>query len=73
MFINDFQVTLDFLQEKLKKILEGRENREVYLRADKEVSYGFVVSVMSELKEAGVENLGMVTEPIRHKDKDKKS
>jgi biopolymer transport protein TolR len=73
VFINDFQVTLDFLQEKLKKILEGRENREVYLRADKEISYGFVVRVMSELKEAGVENLGMVTEPIRHKDKDKKS
>ena len=73
VFINDFQVTLDFLQEKLKKILEGRENREVYLRADKEISYGFVVRVMSELKGAGVENLGMVTEPIRHKDKDKKS
>lgn len=72
VFINDFQVTLDFLQEKLKKILEGRENREVYLRADKEISYGFVVRVMSELKGAGVENLGMVTEPIRHKEKDKK-
>jgi biopolymer transport protein TolR len=72
VFINDFQVTLDFLQEKLKKILEGRENREVYLRADKEISYGFVVHVMSELKGAGVENLGMVTEPIRHKEKDKK-
>ena len=73
VFINDFQVTLDFLQEKLKKILEGRENREVYLRADKEISYGFVVRVMSELKGAGVENLGMVTEPIRNKEKDKKS
>ncbi|MEE8551789.1 MAG: protein TolR [Desulfobacterales bacterium] len=73
VFINDFQVTLDFLQEKLKKILEGRENREVYLRADKEISYGFVVRIMSELKGAGVENLGMVTEPIRHKEKDKKS
>ncbi len=73
VFINDFQVTLDFLQEKLKKILEGRENREVYLRADKEISYGFVIRVMSELKGAGVENLGMVTEPIRHKEKDKKS
>lgn len=72
VFINDFQVTLDFLQEKLKKILEGRENREVYLRADKEISYGFVVHVMSELKGAGVKNLGMVTEPIRHKKKDKK-
>jgi len=32
VFINDFQVAPDFLQEKLKKILEGREDRGVYLR-----------------------------------------
>ena len=71
VYINDYQVTLDFLQEKLKKILKGRENREVYLRADKEISYGFVVRVMSELKGAGVEKLGMVTEPISKKKKAK--
>lgn len=72
VFINDFPVTLDFLQEKLKKILEGREKREVYLRSDKEISYGFVVRVMSELKGAGVENIGMVTEPVQQNKKDKK-
>ena len=71
VYINDYQVTFDFLQEKLKKILKGRENREVYLRADKEISYGFVVRVMSELKGAGVEKLGMVTEPISEKKKAK--
>ena len=71
VYINDYQVTLDFLQEKLQKILKGRENREVYLRADKEISYGFVVRVMSELKGAGVEKLGMVTEPISNKKKAK--
>ncbi len=64
VYINDYRVTLDFLQEKLQKILEGRENRSVYLRADKEISYGMVVRVMSEIKNAGVEKLGMVTEPI---------
>jgi len=69
LFINDYQITLDFLQEKLKKILEGRENREVYLRADKEIPYGIVVRVMAEIKEAGVDKLGMVTEPIRKKKK----
>ena len=68
-----FWFTFSTSKLKLKKILEGRENREVYLRADKEISYGFVVRVMSELKGAGVENLGMVTEPIRNKEKDKKS
>jgi biopolymer transport protein TolR len=67
IFINNYQVTIDFLQEKLKKILEGRDNREVYLRADREISYGFVVRVMAEIKAAGVDKLGMVTEPISEK------
>ncbi len=69
IFINNYQVNLDYLQEKLKKILEGRKDREVYLRADREIAYGFVVRVMSEIKGSGVENLGMVTEPIRKKKK----
>lgn len=69
LFINTYQVDLDFLQEKLKKILEGRDEREVYLRADREIPYGFVVRVMSEIKGAGVQNLGMVTEPIRETNK----
>lgn len=62
--INDYRVTVDFLQDKLKKILEGRSNREVHLRADKTIAYGTVVRVMSEIKGAGVEKLGMVTVPI---------
>ena len=71
IFINNYEVATDFLQEKLKKILEGRDNREVYLRADREISYGFVVRVMAEIKAAGVDKLGMVTEPISEKKKGK--
>jgi biopolymer transport protein TolR len=63
VFINDFQVTVDGLGEKLKKILEGRADREVFLKADKAIPYGTVVHVMAEVKGAGVEKLGMVTEP----------
>ena len=63
IFINDFQVTVDGLGDKLKKILEGRSDREVFLKADKDISYGTVVQVMAEVKGAGVEKLGMVTEP----------
>ncbi|MBW1748801.1 MAG: protein TolR [Deltaproteobacteria bacterium] len=65
IYINTYQVTIDFLQEKLKKILEGRSDRGVYLRADRDIPYGFVVRVMSEIKAGGVEKLGMVTEPIQ--------
>ena len=69
IFINDFKVTVDGLGEKLNKILNGRKDREVYLKADKDISYGMVVRVMSEIKGAGVEKLGMVTIPISDKRK----
>ena len=63
VFISDYQVSLDFLGEKLQKILEGRENKEVFMSADKAVPYGVVARVMSEIKAAGIEKLGMVTQP----------
>jgi biopolymer transport protein TolR len=72
VYINDFQVTVDFLKEKLAKILEGRRDREVFLKADKDISYGTVVKVMAEIKGAGVEKLGMVTVPAEF-DKDIKN
>lgn len=65
IYINDYKVALDALQAKLKKILEGRADSKVYLRADKGVPYGVVVRVISEVKNAGVEKLGMVTEPLK--------
>jgi biopolymer transport protein TolR len=64
VYINDYQVTLGFLQDKLQKILEKQADRDVYLRADKGIPYGVVVRVMSEIKGAGVEKLGMVTVPL---------
>jgi len=63
VFISDYEVSVDALGEKLQKILEGRENREVFMNADKTVPYGVVVRVMSEIKAAGIEKLGMVTDP----------
>lgn len=38
-------------------------DREVYLKADTDIPYGLVVQVMGELREIGIEKLGMVTEP----------
>jgi len=37
-------------------------DRDVFLKADKDVPYGLVVEVMGELREIGIEKLGMVTE-----------
>lgn len=72
LFLNDFQVQFEDLREKLLRITGGDVSREVYLRADKEIPYGVVVRVMAEIKDAGVERLGMVTEPVYEDDKNDK-
>lgn len=63
VYINDFKIGVDSLGDKLDKMLQGRRDREVYLKADKSIPYGIVVQVMAEIKKAGVEQLGMITEP----------
>ncbi len=63
VYINDQAVGIDFLTQKLEKIMENGDKRDVYLRADKNVAYGIVVDVMSKVKKAGVETIGMVTLP----------
>jgi biopolymer transport protein TolR len=51
------------LSTKLESIFKNRLDKEVYMRADKEVPYGFVVQVMAEVRKAGIDKLGMITEP----------
>jgi biopolymer transport protein TolR len=72
IFINEFQVSLDVLSGKLSKILEGKPDKEAYLRADKNIPYGTVVRVMAEIKAAGIDKLGMVTVPLDNKPEKKK-
>jgi biopolymer transport protein TolR len=63
LFINNFEAEPDLFVDKMRKIVEARPDQSVYLRADKTVPYGVVVRVMGDLKAAGIEKLGMVTEP----------
>jgi TolR protein len=61
IFMNDNPVSLSDMRKKLEAI--SKLNPNVFLKADKDVPYGFVVEVMSEIKEAGIEKLGMITAP----------
>jgi biopolymer transport protein TolR len=70
--INDFPVEIDYLREKLAKILENRSDREVYFRGDKAVPYGIAVRVLAEIKGAGVTKIGMVTVPMEEEQRDKR-
>jgi biopolymer transport protein TolR len=61
LYLNDTVVSMQVLKDKLKAM--SKLNPNVFLRADKDVPYGLVVEVMGEIKEAGIEKLGMITEP----------
>ena len=63
VYINEQVVSVEFLTKKLSAILENFDKKNVYLRADKKVPYGIVVNVISKIKKAGVDSLGMITLP----------
>ncbi len=63
VYLNDTPTTLPELGSKLQAILKLRPDRQVFLRADQNVKYGEVMRVIAAVKGAGVERLGMVTEP----------
>lgn len=66
IYMNKTRVTISEMRRKLKAI--SKLNPSIFLKADKNVPYGLVVKVMGEIKEAGIEKLGMITEPeIRRK------
>ena len=68
VYINNQAVNVEYLAEKLSKIMENLETKNVYLRADKRVPYGIVINVVSKIKNAGVDSLGMITLPDNEKD-----
>ena len=64
IFIEKHRIKLDNLEIKIQKIFQNRKDKEILLRADKEVPYGFVIKVIAKVKQAGIDKLGMVTVPL---------
>jgi len=67
IYINKMHVDISRLRKKLVKIFQQRTDNQLFFRADKELPYGFVIRVMAEIKNAGIEKLGIVTVPPEKK------
>ena len=64
IYINDRKTPLAELEKTLKKVFQNRLDKQIFLRADEVVPYGFVVKTMAAIRNAGIEQLGMVTVPL---------
>lgn len=61
--VAQIQISLPDLKEKLKAIFQNRKDKQIYIQADKKVSYGTVAEVMAEVRGAGILNINLVTLP----------
>ncbi len=63
IYLNDNAMSFDELGSKLRAIRNNQADKQVYVRADQDVRYGLVMRTIAELKQAGIERVGMVTRP----------
>ena len=63
IYLNDTKLSAAALTDKLTAIAKERPDRQVFIRADEQVPYGEVIRTMAAIKAAGIENVGMVTQP----------
>jgi len=64
VFLGKLQIPWDDVEKTLKNNAKLNADHELYLHADKDLPYGEVVKVMAAVKLAGVDKLGMVTDPL---------
>ncbi|HOJ71745.1 MAG TPA: biopolymer transporter ExbD [Syntrophorhabdaceae bacterium] len=63
IILNEKKLDFKDLKPAVQFLFANKPVKEIYLRADKEVPYGFVVTCMGLIREAGVEKINIVTKP----------
>jgi biopolymer transport protein TolR len=63
VYLGKDEITED-VENKLRTNARLQEEKEVYVQADESVKYGAVLRVMAAARSAGVEKLGMITDPL---------
>ena len=62
IYVNAKPVQEGDLATKVNELLENKKEKTVVIRADEEVEYGAVMAAMDQLRQAGIEDIGLVTE-----------
>jgi len=62
MYLNAVPIREDDLRQKIVEVLEGKKEKIVLIKADVDAPYSSVMAAMDRLREAQIENVGLVTE-----------
>ncbi len=61
--INNIPQVRALMVQELKKSFAANKDQPIFLRADKDVPYGHVITVMADIKAVGFDKIGMITKP----------
>ena len=64
LILNEKKLGMRELKPAIQLLFANKSNKEIFLRADKDVPYGFVVRCMGVIREAGIEKINIVTKPL---------
>jgi biopolymer transport protein ExbD/biopolymer transport protein TolR len=64
LYLGRNPITLDQITSQVKDLLTDRADKTVYVRSDARAKYGDVVKAVDEVRSAGVDTLGLLTEQI---------
>ena len=65
VFVGNEQININEIESKLRDKLRDPSRMQVYVRADENVPFGAFATVMDVLRQAGVTNISIVTEPAQ--------
>jgi len=65
MYVNAKPVQEQEMATRINEILENAKEKVVLIKADEEVEYGAVMAAMDQLRQAGIEDIGLITDPKR--------
>jgi biopolymer transport protein ExbD len=63
-FLGQRQIGMDEITNSVKDLLSDRLDKTVYVRSDSRAKYGDVVKTVDEVRSAGVDNLGLLTDKL---------
>ena len=64
LYLNERPLPLATLEARLRELIRDRTDKTIFIKADKDLADGYVVETMDRIRRAGVERVGMVTEPL---------
>src|SRR5271154_2437232 len=67
LYLGSSKIQLDEITSKVKDLIANRLDKTVFVRSDSRAKYGDVVKAVDEVRAAGVDHLGLLTEKIHPK------